>query len=389
MKKVAKRASKKSKSAKSADDVAGRVVSIARKIFKDHPERAMRLADGPPLSEVRTWIPSTLSALDEILGGGAEAGGGWAVGRISEVYGPEGASKSELARCAIKGVQAIGGSAVLLEFEGSADEDDLLQKGIDPERLVILTPDTAEQGCAVLKKIVYGLVEDPPTNPVLLIWDSVAAAPSEEERDKDASAGTMPRKAAAMGRTARELMIKLPHANAHLMFINQERMPMNLTGPKAMFAQPETPGGKGIKYAASQRVRLQRVSTLKASIKGESAKTGYLIKATTQKCRLTPPHQSVTFVLDFREGISPALTMLQHLHDAKIVKRVQGKYRFPKTSGLPEAITLKAFRKAVQDGDFESRLWELYAPLAASANWINRETNDADASDEADDEADE
>ena len=62
------------------------------------------------LSEVTEWIPSGFPDLDRVLGGG------WAVGRASEVYGDEGCGKSALLHKAIRESQRLGGVAALLDF---------------------------------------------------------------------------------------------------------------------------------------------------------------------------------------------------------------------------------------------------------------------------------
>lgn len=340
---------------------------------KPEQERIQLLSEGPALSKVVEWIPTCFPAADSVLGGGL------AVGRISEVFGPEGSGKSAFTHMAAKGCQSIGGTVVFLDFEAALDPEKVEQLGIDPTRLVYSVPSTAEDGCDQLKKLVAELQANPPSAPLLIVWDSIAASPTREEKTKESGDVVMPHKAKMMGRVSRELMLELQKARVHLLFVNQEREAIN-SGP-GFFKEPIVPGGRGIKYAASQRVRVQRVKTNKRSYKGKQVASSYVVKLTTKKCRLTPPHQKVELILDFKYGLSPEMTMLHHFIDAKIAKKSKGNVTVPwRKASIPEKLWMEMMLDP--DLDFREQADEHYKQLASDANWINAEETAEDESSE-------
>ena len=269
------------------------------------------------LSDVREWIPSGFPGLDKILGGG------WAVGRASEVFGDEGCGKTAIAHRAILGVQSMGGYAVHLDFEAALDEKKILQLGIDPSRLIYEIPEHIEQGWDIIWATMDQLRDKPPDVPVLIVWDSIGGAvPKAELEAVSAEKSQVGEVARAMSKGCRKMFKAIAEVRAHMMWISQERH--KIGGFSPFGPVKETSGGKGPKYAASQRVRLARVKTIKD---GKRA-TGYLIKAVTKKNRLAPPEQSMEWVIDFKVGPSPELTVMHTLLDAGRIRASSGKLIF-------------------------------------------------------------
>lgn len=267
------------------------------------------------LSDVTEFIPTGFPGLDDILGGG------WAVGRASEVFGAEGSGKSALAHSAIISVQSMGGIAVYLDFENALDPDKMEQMGIIPERLVYVTPADIEQGWDVVWDAVDALIDKKHEAPTLIVWDSVAASVPREEllAATSAKAGSPGAIARAMSKGCRRMFRSIARTRAHMMWVNQERVQI---GKFAGFGPPpqETVGGVAIRYAASQRARVCKVATLKNGTRA----TGYLVKVITKKNRCAPPHQNATWVLDFTVGPSPALTAFQHFKEWGVIRKAKG-----------------------------------------------------------------
>jgi recombination protein RecA len=300
------------------------------------------------MSDVTEWIPSGFIGLDEILGGG------WPVGRASEVFGDEGCGKSALAHMAIKGVQSIGGIAVLLDYEAALDEEKILQLGIDPERLIYEIPDHIEQGWDIIWAIMEDLEKNAPKAPMLIVWDSIGGAVPKAELDATSSekphVGEVAR---AMSRGCRRMFKVIAKVRAHMMWISQERH--KIGGGFSPFGPvKETSGGKGPKYASSVRLRCARVKTLKRlGVKARA--TGYQIKSITKKNKVAPPEQNMEWVIDFKRGPSPELSTLQTLLDAGVVRSSGGgKYRMKglsdgfKKSEWINRMRTASFRKAAE-----------------------------------------
>jgi len=278
------------------------------------------------LSDVTEWIPSGFLGLDQILGGG------WAVGRASEVFGDEGCGKTAIAHRAILGVQKAGGLAVLLDFEAALDERKIAQLGIDQSRLLYSVPEHIEQGWDIIWEVMDALTKRAPNGPVLIVWDSIGGAvPKAEFEAVSAEKSQVGEVARAMSKGCRKMFRAIAKVRAHMMWISQERHKIGGFSPYGPVK--ETSGGKGPKYAASQRVRLARVKTIK---EGKRA-TGYLIKAITKKNRLAPPEQSMEWVIDFKVGPSPELTVLHTLLDAGKIRTSGGKLLFKPWGSEPFA----------------------------------------------------
>jgi recombination protein RecA len=90
----------------------------------------------PPPSAIPTGSP----ALDLALGVG-----GVPRGRITEIYGPEGAGKTTLALSVIAQAQQAGGTACFIDAEHALDLAWAARIGVDLERLWSAGPSTASK----------------------------------------------------------------------------------------------------------------------------------------------------------------------------------------------------------------------------------------------------
>lgn len=276
------------------------------------------MSEDTTLAEVKEWIPSMFPNIDAILGGG------WPVGRASEVFGAEGAGKSALSHMAVKGVQSIGGTAMFIDFEASLDPCKMDQLGIDESRLIYATPEDIEEAWDMVWEVVAFLKSKPPKAPMLIVWDSIAASvPRAELNAESSSAAHVGLVARSMSQGCRRMYRAIAKVRAHMMWINQERQKI---GAAKFQQQSDTTGGNAVKYAASIRARCSRVATLKQTVGGSERATGYAIRVLTRKNKLHPPHQRSSYVLDFTHGPSPELTILDALIHAKVVKSAGGGY---------------------------------------------------------------
>ncbi len=310
------------------------------------------LSKGDVISDVTEWINAGFPQLNDILGGG------WGVGRASEVYGVEGSGKSAMSHVAIKSCQEQGGFAVLLDFENAFDKYKMHQMGINPEALLHASPSHAEEGWDITWDVLASIKKSRPKAPTLLVWDSIAAAPSLAEMGEDTSAQKhYGGNAACMSKGCRKLYKYINQVRAHMMFVNQIRTKIGA----GSFEDPHlTPGGHAVKFAASYRVKTSRAQ-IKTKIDGEEFASGYLIYTRTDKCRLAPPHRKTTWVLDFKYGPSLGLTAMKHLIEWKVL------------TSTAQGITIPGWDKKVrknkwaalwmENEDFRTLVMGLYQPL--------------------------
>lgn len=267
--------------------------------------------DAETLADVVEWIPTGFAGLDEIFGGG------WHVGRVSEVFGAEASGKSALAHVAVRECLRQGGAVVYFDFEHALEKKTLIQLGINPKKLVYVEPDHMEQGFDILFALLNRLISKPPKHPTLIVWDSVGGSPAKAEfEEKSAEDSHVAAKARVLSKSCGKLFKRVARARAHVMLINQERTKI---GGYGMNPELQTVGGKATKYTFSLRVRCMRVSTVRRD--GTSGPAlGYLIRVVTRKNKCAPPHQEATWYLDFKHGPSPDLTMYHVLKDANRIR---------------------------------------------------------------------
>lgn len=108
-------------------------------------------------------------ALDDALGGG------YAKGRIIEIYGPESSGKTTLTLHAIAEVQRAGGTAAFVDAEHALDPKYAASIGVNIDDLIISQPDYGEQALEIVDALVRSGAVD------LIIVDSVAALTPKAE----------------------------------------------------------------------------------------------------------------------------------------------------------------------------------------------------------------
>lgn len=350
---------------------------------KGDPSIVTVLDDSDILSEVTEWIPTGFLALDTILGGG------WPVGRCIEVFGDEGSGKSALTHMAIRACQEAGGTVLFIDCETSLAPAQLRQLGIDGTALIYCNPPTLEDVWMTIYALLEQLAERVPDAPTLVVWDSIATATPRKLLEAEPGDVNVALMARSMSENCPKVMRQIAKVRASLLWVNQERTKIGGTGygPKS-----QTAGGRAVKYASSVRVRCARVATLKRSIRSEQVRTGYAIQVTTVKNRLYPPHRKTTWILDFKAGPSPELTMLDHLKYARVIKAA-GAALTARVDGAEARFTLAEWpARYREDADFRAAMDAAYeakvlAPLRIGTRDEGPESGDSDAQEGSADES--
>ncbi len=260
----------------------------------------MRMDQGARL-EVETVSTGSLG-LDLALGCG-----GYPRGRLVEVYGPEASGKTTLALHAIASVQAAGGTAAFVDAEHALDPVYAAKLGVNMDELLVSQPDSGEQALEIAEVLVRsGAVE-------LVVVDSVAALVPQAELEGTMTDVQVGLQARLMSKAMRKLATCVSRSNAILLFINQVRHKIGVT-----FGSNETTsGGKALRYFASVRVDIRRVSGLKKN--GELVGNRTRIKVVKNK--LAPPFRQVELDLIYGEGICQIRELVDLALDRKIITK--------------------------------------------------------------------
>jgi len=247
-------------------------------------------------------IPTGSLSLDIAIGIG-----GVPRGRVIEIFGPESSGKTTLALSIVANAQREGGTAAFVDAEHALDPTWAERIGVNLNDLLVSQPNYGEQALDIVDLLVRSNAVD------VIVIDSVAALTPKAELEGDMDDNQVGVQARMMSKAMRKLTGAVSQSRTTVIFINQIREKIGV-----MFGSPETqPGGRALKFAASLRLDIRRVTSITENEKAIGNRT----RVKVVKNKVSAPFAKAEFDIMYNEGISYTGDVLDLAVAAKVVNK--------------------------------------------------------------------
>ncbi len=266
----------------------------------------------------RSWISLGPLSLNLAVGNPK----GIRAGRIVQIVGKFSSGKSTLALDIIAQYQRqYNTPAIYVDFERSFDRDYARSAGVDTDNIHIVAADSTEEGFNIIEEFIK-------TGDVrLIVIDSIAAAKSSTENDKDYDDSMkMASSAGAITRFCNRIVPLLDNYDTLLVVLNQLRSNFNTLSP-----EKEIPfGSKALQHATSVTIQTTALHTTDTETE---------VQAIIKKNKVGAPRHVTKYFIRYGKGIDHAQDIITLAIDAGIVNKSGAwfSYNNTKAQGMARA----------------------------------------------------
>ena len=286
-------------------------------------EYAALVSDGVEAGDVDSFIDTGSYIFNALLSGSIY--GGLAANKITAVAGESATGKTFFVMGMVKSFLDANPDAGVLYFESESaiTKQMVIDRGIDPARMVILPVTTVQEFRTQAIKILDKYLETPEgeRQPMMLCLDSLGMLSTTKEVE-DTSEGKETRdmtRAQVLKAAFRVLTLKLGKAKVPMVVPTHT---YDVVG--SMFPTKEMGGGSGLKYAASSIVYLS-----KKKEKDGTEVIGNIVHCKNAKSRLTIENKMVDVRLTYSKGLDRYYGLLDLALKYGIFKSVSTRIELP------------------------------------------------------------
>jgi recombination protein RecA len=291
-------APKSSPTPSSSSDVVDFMYDLFKGINKETGEQALiNLKEDDSYISVKRFLPTGSRQLDVIIRN--DKNGGLPEGRIIEIFGPTASGKTTLALLMAANVQKMGGAIIYIDSEQALNIKRAAKLGVDITKNFGYSPTTiTEKVFDLIEKAVTRIKAAGKDIPVLVIWDSVAAALPKAEAEGTHEQQTIGLQARALRKGLRKTNELLAGQKVTFVILNHVTQKIGV-----LYGSPDTTtGGTAIPFWSSLRLKIGSPSPIKD---GDEI-TGVTANVKVVKNKIERAFREVTLDIKFDEGVQEA-----------------------------------------------------------------------------------
>ncbi len=286
-------------------------------------EYASIVDDGVEAGDVDSFIDTGSYILNALMSGSLY--GGLPSNKITALAGESATGKTYFLMGIVKSFLDKNPNAGVIYFESESaiTRNMVVDRGIDPKRMVIFPVTTVQEFRTQALKVLDGYLaqNEAERNPVFLCLDSLGMLSTTKEVE-DTADGKETRdmtRAQVLKAAFRVLTLKLARAKVPLVVTNHT---YDVVG--SMFPTKEMGGGSGLKYAAGSIIYLS-----KRKEKEGTEVIGNIIHCKNHKSRLTKENKVVDVRLTYDKGLDRYYGLLELAEKYEIFKKVSTRFELP------------------------------------------------------------